>query len=116
MLDDVRGGIWSEIAAPTVKIDAFRRELQRSYVTIAGTKVNPPAPAAAAPPAGGRGGGAGVAGPARTTSDVQAMFRSELRALDADVGRALPRVADRETRAHLEDVRERIKKILNPKE
>jgi hypothetical protein len=115
MLDDVRAGVWSELAAPAVRIDGFRRELQRSYLTIAGTKVNPPAPAAA-PAGGGRGGGAGVTGPARATSDVQAMFRSELRALDGSVASAVQKAGDRETRAHLEDVRERIKKILDPKE
>ena len=115
-LDDVQGGIWSELAAPSVKVSAFRRSLLRTYLPVAGAMVKPPAPPTTAAPAGGRGGGAGNAGPARATSDVQAMFRSELKSLDGDVAKAIPKAGDRETRAHLEDVRERIKKILDPKE
>jgi hypothetical protein len=53
-------------------------------------------------------------GPARATSDVRAAFRSELRALDAAIQRALPRAADRMARAHLEDARDQIRDILEP--
>ncbi|HTR79752.1 MAG TPA: zinc-dependent metalloprotease, partial [Gemmatimonadaceae bacterium] len=48
MLADVRHGIWSELSAPSVKIDAFRRALQHSYLDDVRAKINPPAPAAAA--------------------------------------------------------------------
>jgi hypothetical protein len=41
MLADVRKGVWSELDEGTVRIDAFRRELQRSYLTQVNTKVNP---------------------------------------------------------------------------
>jgi hypothetical protein len=54
-------------------------------------------------------------GPARATSDVQAIFRLELKELDAAAAGAIPKAADRETRAHLEDVRVRIARILDPK-
>jgi hypothetical protein len=115
MVDDVSGGIWDELKSPQVKIDAFRRELQRSYITIAGQKVNPPAPAAPAAGGGGGGGGAGPAnGPARATSDVQAIFRADLRSLDREIQAALQKTTDRDTRAHLEDARERIRKALEP--
>jgi hypothetical protein len=116
LVSDVRGGIFSEMGAPSVKVDAYRHELQRSYLNVAATKVNPPAPDPAAAPAGGRGGAAGPTGPARNTSDVQAMFRLDLKELDAAVAGAIPKAADRETRAHLEDVRVRIARILDPKE
>jgi hypothetical protein len=43
------------------------------------------------------------------------MFRSELQTLDASLRAALPRAANRETRAHLEDARDQIEKILDPK-
>lgn len=112
MLMDVRGSIWSELAAGSVRIDAFRRELQRSYLTVANSKINPPTPAPGSIPAQL----AGQVGPARATSDVRALFKSELRELDADVARAIGRAADRATRAHLEDVRDQIGKILDPKE
>jgi len=115
MVDDVSGGIWNELRSPQVKIDAFRRELQRSYITTAGQKVNPPQPEANQGGGRGGGGGAGAAtGPARATSDVQAIFRADLRALDREIQAALPKTTDRDTRAHLEDARERIRKALEP--
>lgn len=111
MLTDVRGGIWGELSAPSVAIDAFRRELQRSYLAAVRVKINPPTPPAAA---GVPAELAGLVGPARATSDIKAAFRSELRALDAAIQRALPRAGDRLTRAHLEDARDQIRDILEP--
>jgi hypothetical protein len=95
-----------------VRVDAFRRELQRAYLNQVNNKVNPPA---FTPPAGAPAGFAAQVGPARTTSDVRALFKEELRSLDADVARAVARAGDRETRAHLNDVRDQIRKILDPK-
>jgi hypothetical protein len=112
MLSDVRGGIWSELGETRVAIDPFRRELQRSYLTLVGVKLDPPEPSS------GQGGGgrfARLAAPARATSDVQAAFKSELRALDGNIRRALPNAADRITRAHLEDARDQIRDMLEPK-
>ncbi|MBV6521992.1 MAG: hypothetical protein MNPFHGCM_02136 [Gemmatimonadaceae bacterium] len=110
-LADVRGGIWGELSAPSVRIDALRRELQRSYLSQASAKLNPTPPVL---PAGLPAQFAAQLAPARATSDVKALFRSELKALDADIARAVPRAGDRETRAHLEDVRQQIKRALEP--
>jgi hypothetical protein len=112
MLADVRNGVWSEINDGSVRIDAFRRELQRSYLTQVNNKVNP-APFVA--PAGAPAAFIQQIGPARATSDVKALFKEELRTLDGEVAKALGRAADRETRAHLNDVRDQIRKILDPK-
>jgi hypothetical protein len=111
MLADIRTGIWSELSEGSVRIDAFRRELQRSYLTQVNGKVNP---APFVPPAGFPPELLQQIGPARATSDVKALFKEELRTLDADVARAISRAGDRETRAHLADVRDQIKKILDP--
>ena len=54
-------------------------------------------------------------GPARATSDIRAVFRAELRALDADLRNASGRARDDVTRAHLDDARDLIAKILDPK-
>src|SRR5262249_34244054 len=89
LVGDVRSGIFSELSAPSVKVDAFRRELQRSYIATAGSKINPEPETTPAFGGGGRGGGAGPTGPARATSDVQAIFRSDLRALDGDIAGAI---------------------------
>jgi hypothetical protein len=111
LLADVRSGLFSELARPGVVIDPYRRELQRSYLAQARSKVNP---APFTPPAGVPPQFLQQIVPARTTSDIRAAFRAELRALDADVRGAIGKSGDRMTRAHLEDVRDQIAKILNP--
>ncbi|MEW5918489.1 MAG: zinc-dependent metalloprotease, partial [Gemmatimonadota bacterium] len=110
-LADIRGGIWSELSAPNVRIDAVRRELQRTYLAQAAAKINPPA---AAVPAGIPAQFAQQFGPARATSDIRSLFRAELRSVDAAARSALGRTNDRTTRAHLEDVRDQIDRILDP--
>ena len=50
-LATVRKGIWKELDAPAVKIDPYRRELQRSYLKAINTKLNPVERAATPPPA-----------------------------------------------------------------
>jgi hypothetical protein len=107
-LGDVRGAVWSELAAPRVSIDAYRRNLQRSYLDIANTKLN----AAAAPTPAGLP--PGFAAMFVSSGDERSFYRSELRALDASVVSALARTADKNTKVHLEGVREQIGKILNP--
>jgi len=117
-LGSVRKGVWKELDAPAVKIDAYRRGLQRSYLTLVNAKINAaaPAPAAAVPageepvPGGGRGGRGGGA-----PGDEKGMYRAELRALSAAITAALAKTTDHETKAHLEASRDEISKILDPK-
>ena len=47
LLSDLRAGIFGEFAAEAVKVDPYRRNLQRAFITVLGTRLNPP-PAAAA--------------------------------------------------------------------
>ena len=54
-------------------------------------------------------------GPARATSDVRSLFRSELRAVQQNAQAAIPRATIRETRAHLEDLRDQNNQLLNPR-
>ncbi len=107
-LADVRGGVWTELSAASVTVDAFRRALQRSYLNTVRTRLNPPAPAAA--PAGGGGGRGGGAG--NTNTDVRGALRAELRTLDAQLRTALGKTSDRATRVHIEDCRTEIANIL----
>ena len=107
-LADVRNGVWSELNAPKVTIDAYRRNLQRAYLDIVNNKLNtPPAPAPQGLPAG-------FAAAFVTSGDERPAYRAEIRALNASVGAALARATDRTTRAHLEGVRDQIARILNP--
>lgn len=105
MLGDLRSGVWTELSRGSVAIDPFRRNLQRAYLTLVNSKVNPPAPEG---PAANR--------PPPVPGEAQALLRGELRALDAAVRQAIGRSADRGTRLHLEDVRVRIDRILDPRE
>jgi hypothetical protein len=94
LLDDVRKGIWSELAAPQVKVDAYRRNLQRAYLELYDEKLN---------------------GRAASEDDVRALVRAELRTLSQEIAAAMPRAADRLTRAHLADAKDQIARILDPK-
>jgi uncharacterized protein DUF4953/uncharacterized protein DUF5117/uncharacterized protein DUF5118 len=85
----VRQAVWSEASAPSVRIDGFRRNLQREYLVVLDEKLN----------AHDRTGA-----PAAGETDVRALARGELVALLVDVRRAIPRAGDHLTRVHLEEV------------
>jgi hypothetical protein len=89
---DLRQAVWREIDAASVQIDPYRRNLQRAYLDAMGQKVNN-----------------------RTSSESRPLARGELRTLDASVRAAIAKTADRTTRLHLQDVRDQIAKILDPK-
>src|SRR6185503_10094249 len=75
-------------------IDAYRRNLQRAYLDLMSTRLN---------------------GAQRVNDDQRPMFRGELKTIAADAGAALARTTDRDSRLHLEDIRDQIAKILDPK-
>jgi hypothetical protein len=109
MLGDVRDGIWTELSRPSVRIDAFRRNLQYAYLDQVGTKINGPFPTAPAgtPPQF-------AANFAPPPDEARGLLRSELLALDAQLRGAISRAADADTRAHIVEARHRIDVILNP--
>ena len=109
-LNDVRGGIWKELAAPHVKIDAYRRNLQRAYLDAVNNKVNG---AATTLPAGLPAGFPTALFAA--SGDERPLYRAQLRALNSQISAALAKTVDRSTRAHLEGARDQIAKILDPK-
>ncbi|MGH9801805.1 MAG: hypothetical protein ACRD82_15695, partial [Blastocatellia bacterium] len=94
-LADVRKGIWGELnGTAAIKIDAYRRNLQRAHLDLMGDRLN---------------------GRTAANDDQRPFIRGELRSLSADVTKALARTTDRASRMHLEDVRDQIAKILDPK-
>jgi hypothetical protein len=93
MIADVRRGIWSELQSPARPIDAFRRNTQRAFLDTVDNRLH--------------AGGAAA-------SEVKALLKGELRALDAQIRAAVPAVVDRATRLHLEDSRDYIARILDP--
>jgi hypothetical protein len=108
LLADVRNGVWGELNAPKVTIDAYRRNLQRAFLDIANNKLN--ATAQAAP----QGLPRGFAALFISSGDEKAFYRSELRSISASANAALARTTDRATRVHLESVRDQISNILDP--
>jgi hypothetical protein len=109
MLDDVRKGVWSELASGA-KIDPYRRMLQMNYITAMDRKVNPP-PAPAAAPAGG--GNAFATTP--LSEDARSQVRAQLVTLKGEIHAAVGKTGDRESRAHLESAEHRIGEALDPK-
>jgi hypothetical protein len=110
LLAAVRRGIWLELETPHVSVDAYRRQLQRSYLELANTKIN--GPAITLPillPAGF------PVAMFASSGDEKPMYRAELRTLKSSIDAALPKTSDRETRAHLEGARDQIAKILDPR-
>jgi len=93
-LADVRKGIWRELEDRAIRIDSYRRNLQRGYLELLDERLN------------GRG-------PVR--DDARPFLRGELQALDATIRATLARAADRATRLHLEDARVQIARVLDPK-
>jgi len=112
LLATVRKGVWKELDGSTVKIDAYRRNLQNAYLELVDTKLN----GGTAVPVAAGGGGVGRGGQAQAKSDDEKPFyRAELRALNAQLGAAIGKAADHDTRAHLEGARDQIARILDPK-
>jgi hypothetical protein len=91
---DVRRGVWRELDGRQVRIDAYRRNLQRGYINLMAEKLN---------------------GRQAVADDARAFIRGELRALTASITLSLPRATDRATQLHLQDARDQIAKALDPK-
>lgn len=92
-LEDLRRGVWSELFEPTVSTDAFRRNLQRVYLELIEERID---------------------SDDAIWNDMRAFLRGQLRALDGEVQAAMNRIANTDTRYHLEDVRDEIARILDP--
>jgi len=108
LLGDVRRGLFSELARGGA-IAVYRRNLQRNFITLLTDKLAPLPPPPPAPPF------PGFIPPAPRPDEARAMIRGELRDLDAALALAIPKVTDRVTRVHLQDLRFRIDQALHPK-
>ena len=107
---DVRNGVWKELGAPQVRINAYRRNLQHAYLELVNTKLNG---ASAALPAGLPPGFPTAF--FASSADERPIYRAQLRALSAEIVAAVSKTSDKETRAHLEWARDEISKILDPR-
>jgi len=112
LFGDVRRGAFSEFAGGAVRVDEYRRNLQRAFVDqmerLISTPLVTPFPPGFTP-------FAGFTPPPPRPADARAQARLELVDLQPTLRAALPRAADRTTRAHIVDLLARIDQILNPR-
>ncbi len=94
-LGDVRKGVFSELTgAGAVKVDAFRRNLQRGYLELLAERLN---------------------GRFAVTDDARPLLRGELQTLSGEITRSQARATEVATQRHLQDLKDQIAKILDPK-
>ena len=114
MMTDVRHALWSELDAQSVKIDPFRRNLEREHLVALDALLNPELP----PKEEKHDDGAAAADvPAvrPNETDGRALARGELSAIRDAARLALPRTADRITRLHLEETIAEVNQSLGGK-
>ena len=92
-LADVRKTVFKELDSAAPQVDAYRRNLQRSYVELVGGRINS----------------------MFITDDSRPLFRGELKSLANQLTAAIPKASNRETKLHLEDLKDQIAKALDPK-
>src|SRR6185295_17527193 len=93
-LNDVRSGIWSELKTPAAVIDPYRRNTQRVYLDTLDNRLN---------------------GGAEPSAEIRALLKGELRTLRGQLVASIASTTDRATRLHLEDSRDSIDEILDPR-
>jgi len=110
LMGDLQKAVWTELYTRK-PIDVYRRNLQKAYVERFGSIINP-----AAAPTGSFGGFViTFGGTDIKKTDIVSVAKGTLRSVKADIGAALPSSTDKMTRYHLQDMLERIERILNPK-
>jgi len=112
LLTDAKKGVWSELASAGA-IDIYRRNLQKVYVdaVISLVSATPPAAPAGLPP-----GLLLLFGGDIKNTDVPSIARAQLVELRAEIQAAVPRETDKLSKYHLQDLAERIKEALSPKQ
>ena len=106
--EDIKNGLWSELKSKK-PIDNYRRNLQKSFVERLSNMISPP------PASSGTFGGITIflgpfADPKK--SDIVSVAKATLRSLKDEIGKSLPGYTDKMSSYHLQDVQERIQKVL----
>jgi hypothetical protein len=109
LLSDTHKGIWKELTTHQ-PISAWRRNLQKTYVESLISILNP-----ASPPSG-FGGLVLFFGPNTKNTDLPSIARAELSGLRTQILANEAATTDRLSRYHLQDLAERIRRALDPKE
>jgi hypothetical protein len=94
LVSDVTSDAWSELGAAHPDVDIVRRSLQRSYLQVMDTKVNPTAP---------------------SQTDVKMLALATLKGLAHRIDVALGKTSDVATQMHLQSCRRDIERIIDGK-
>ncbi|MFT3933104.1 MAG: zinc-dependent metalloprotease [Chitinophagaceae bacterium] len=109
LIEDLQKNIFTELSTRK-PIDVYRRNLQKAYVEKLGGLITP-----SAPPVASFGGIVITFGGDVRKTDIVSIAKASLRSIKSSINAAIPTASDKMTRYHLQDVAERIERILNPK-
>lgn len=112
MLNDLRSGIWSELVTKQT-IDIYRRGLQKAHLEAMIRIVKPEQTAGTLQI--GTSGTISLTPTASKTTDAISVVKAQLRLLQSQIKAALPLYRDAASKAHLQDVLDRIAVALDPK-
>jgi hypothetical protein len=93
LMADLRGGVWGELDQSSPRVDAFRRNLQRVYLSSMDEYLNPEGE--------------------RSMSDARPIVRAEISELADAIGQAAGRTGDRMTQLHLREMELEARRILS---
>jgi hypothetical protein len=110
LLSDLKQGVFAELASKKY-IDIYRRALQKSYIERLGSIINPSAIQ------GGITITFGNAVPVLDIkkTDILSYLKGHARELKIQIDAAATSSGDKATKYHLQDLSDRLKKILDPK-
>ncbi len=111
LITDLEKGLLKELISPKA-IDPFRRNLQKQWVDIMISLMNPTQPSL---PAGLPRGLIILFGADIKNTDIPSIARGHLATLRIRLITASDRSADKISKYHLQDMAERIRQALNPK-
>ncbi|HEY8735035.1 MAG TPA: zinc-dependent metalloprotease, partial [Puia sp.] len=112
LITDLEKGLWKELNTPQQVIDPFRRNLQKQYVDIMISLMNPIQPSF---PAGLPRGITLFFGADIKNTDIPSIARGHLTVLRNRILASAGASGDKLSKYHLQDVAERIRQALNPK-
>ncbi len=111
MFNDLRKGIWSELAG-NKPVDIYRRNLQKIFVEKCIALVKP---GDTGPIITFSGTSFGLQQNTSRTNDALSILKGQIKTLMADIRRALPSVHDEATKMHYQDVLDRMDIALDPR-
>jgi Met-zincin len=112
MITDLEKGLWIELINPQKAIDPFRRNLQKQYVDIMISLMNPSQPSL---PAGFPRGLIIYFGADIKNTDIPSIARGHLTVLRNRLLTAAGASSDKISKYHLLDMAERIRQALSPR-